>query len=222
MNEGTVFVVDDDPAIRDSLALLLGLHGLRSRMYASAESFLGAYDPAESGCALIDLRMPGMDGLALQQQIRERGWTLPCVIMSAHGDVATTRNALKGGALDFLEKPLDDEAVLLDVVRNAMSIGEARRQSSAQAREVEERFGRLTGREREVMHLLAEGLSNRQIAESLQISPRTVEVYKARLYEKLQIRTTAELVKLVLKAAPGGKGAELQGPEPMHRNGECG
>jgi DNA-binding NarL/FixJ family response regulator len=103
-----------------------------------------------------------------------------------------------------------------------MSVGEARRQSSAQAREVQERFGRLTGREREVMHLLADGLSNRQIAESLQISPRTVEVYKARLYEKLQIRTTAELVKLALKAAPGGTGAELQGPEPMHRNGESG
>jgi RNA polymerase sigma factor (sigma-70 family) len=201
MSDGTVFVIDDDPAIRDSLGLLLGLHGMRSRMFASAESFLAAYDPAEGGCALIDIRMSGMDGLALHGQILGRGWTLPCIMMSAYGDVATTRAALKAGALDFLEKPLDDEVLLLDVVRNALSVDEARRQSNARLRDVHERFGRLTGREREVMQRLADGLSNRQIAESLQISPRTVEVYKARLYEKLQIRTNSDLVKLALELA---------------------
>jgi FixJ family two-component response regulator len=127
MNEGTVFEIEDDPAIRDSLGPLRGPYGLRSRVFASAESFLGTYDLAEGGCALIDLRMSGMDGLTLQQQVLGRSWSLPCILISAHGDVATTGNALKAGALDFLEQPLDDEAVLLDVVRNALSIDEARR-----------------------------------------------------------------------------------------------
>lgn len=203
--QATVFVVDDDPAVRDSLGLLLGLRGLRTQMFASAESFLEAYDPAASGCALIDVRMPGMDGLALFDTILNRRWSLPCIVMSAHGDVAMTRRALKAGAIDFLEKPFDDE-VLVDVIRSAISLDERRRRESTEHREIHDRLQRLTAREREVMKLLVDGHSNRQVAEDLGISPRTVEVYKARLLEKLQVRTITDLVRIALTAqAPGAE-----------------
>lgn len=202
--DATVFVVDDDPAVRDSLGLLLGLRGLRTQMFSSAESFLRAYDPATGGCALIDVRMPGMDGLALFDTILQREWGLPCIVMSAYGDVAMTRKALKAGAFDFLEKPFDDVDVLVDVIHNAISLDETRRRRSSAHRQISDRLQRLTGRENEVMKLLVEGHSNRQVAEELGISPRTVEVYKARLLEKLQVRTITDLVRIALAAATPG------------------
>jgi RNA polymerase sigma factor (sigma-70 family) len=198
MSEATVFVVDDDPAVRDSLGLLLGLRGLRTQMFASAESLLETYDGKGRGCMLIDVRMPGMDGLALFEEIGRRGWTIPCIVMSAYGDVAMTRNALKAGAFDFLEKPFDDVDVLIDVIQNAISLDAVRQREAAEAEVIDERLRRLTGREREVMDLLAQGMSNRQVGETLGISPRTVEVYKARLVEKLQIRTITDLVRISL------------------------
>jgi RNA polymerase sigma factor (sigma-70 family) len=198
MSEATVFVVDDDPAVRDSLGLLLGLRGLRTQMFASAESFLETYDGKGRGCMLIDVRMPGMDGLALFEEIGRRGWSIPCIVMSAYGDVAMTRNALKAGAFDFLEKPFDEVDVLVDVIHNAISLDAARQREAAEAEVIDERLRRLTGREREVMDLLAQGMSNRQVGETLGISPRTVEVYKARLVEKLQIRTITDLVRISL------------------------
>ncbi len=200
--DATVFVVDDDPAVRDSLGLLLGLRGLRTQMFSSAESFLEAYDPAQSGCALIDVRMPGMDGLALFDIILQRQWSLPCIVMSAYGDVAMTRRALKAGAFDFLEKPFDEVDVLVDVIQNAISLDATRREQSSAHRQISDRLQRLTGRESEVMKLLVEGHSNRQVAEELGISPRTVEVYKARLLEKLQVRTITDLVRIALTAEP--------------------
>jgi FixJ family two-component response regulator len=203
VTSGTVFVVDDDPAIRDSLSLLLGLRGVRSRMFKSAEEFLHEYDPSLPGCALIDLRMDGIGGLELQQAIRDRGWLLPCVVMSAYGDVATTRAALKAGAVDFLEKPLNDPDYLLEVIRHALDEDDTRRRVAAHQRGLRERFGRLTPRERDVMMRLAEGMSNREIAADLRISPRTVEIYKAGVFEKMQIRTTAELVKLSIELGGG-------------------
>jgi two-component system, LuxR family, response regulator FixJ len=198
MTEATVFVIDDDPAVRDSLGLLLGLRGLRTQMFASAESFLDTYAATGRGCVLIDVRMPGMDGLTLFEEIGRRGWTIPCIVMSAYGDVGMTRNALKAGAFDFLEKPFDDVDVLIDVIQNAISLDAARQREVAEAEVIDERLRRLTGREREVMDLLAQGMSNRQVGETLGISPRTVEVYKARLLEKLQIRTITDLVRLSL------------------------
>ncbi|MGC4029503.1 MAG: response regulator [Steroidobacteraceae bacterium] len=200
--DATVFVVDDDPAVRDSLGLLLGLRGLRTQMFSSAESFLQAYDPAASGCALIDVRMPGMDGLALFDTILQRQWSLPCIVISAYGDVAMTRKALKAGAFDFLEKPFDDVDVLVDVIQNAISLDATRRRESTAHRQISDRLQRLTGREHEVMKLLVEGHSNRQVAEELGISPRTVEVYKARVLEKLQVRTITDLVRIALGAEP--------------------
>lgn len=194
MSETTVFVVDDDAAICDALSLLISLKGLRACVFRSAEGFLAAYRPEQRGCLLTDLKMTGMSGLELQDALRGKGMTLPVVVLTAHGDVATTRTALKSGAVDFLEKPVDDE-VLIDVLRNALRLDEERHREKTQRDEHEARLSRLTPRERSVLALLAEGLQHREIAERLAISPRTVEVYKARMMEKLQFRTLAEVVR---------------------------
>lgn len=195
MSAPTVFVVDDDASIRDALSLLISLKGLRTAVFSSAENFLETYEPGWRGCLLLDLQMPGMSGLELQTVLRERSIALPVVVLTAHGDVATTRSALKNGAVDFLEKPVDDD-VLVDVLLNAIRLDEKRHQAAAQRAETVERLGRLTPRERDVLGLLAEGLQHREIAERLQISPRTVEVYKARMMEKLQCRSLAEAVRI--------------------------
>ena len=195
----TVFVVDDDASVRDALSLLISLKGMRASVFATAADFLAVYDPAWRGCLLTDLRMPGMDGLALQAELKQRAATLPIVILSAHGDVATTRAALKNGAMDFLEKPVDD-AVLMDVLSNAIRLDAEIRAVSEQRTRVASLLDRLTPRERDVLDLLADGLNHRDIAERLSISPRTVEVYKARMMEKLQCRTLADVVRVGLEA----------------------
>jgi FixJ family two-component response regulator len=139
--------------------------------------------------------MPGMHGLELQEVLVQRNVELPVVVLTAYGDIATTRTALKNGAADFLEKPVDDD-VLIDVLRNAIRLDEARHRVVAERTDTLERLNRLTPRERAVLNLLAEGLQHRDIAERLQISPRTVEVYKARMMEKLHVRSLAEMVRL--------------------------
>jgi two-component system, LuxR family, response regulator FixJ len=195
--EPTVYIVDDDAAVRDSLALLLGLHGYQTQSFAAAEDFLGAWQPERDGCLLLDLKMPGMDGLALQARLNSLGSRLPLVVITAHGDVAAARAALKAGALDFLEKPIDD-ALLLELVAEVMARAREATVSAAQVSDLDERIARLTPREREVMELAADGLNNREIAARLAISPRTVEVYKARMMEKMQVRRLSELIRLVL------------------------
>ncbi len=195
MNDPTVFFVDDDAAIRDALSLLISLKGMRTAVFASAEDFLSTYCADWRGCLLTDLKMPGMQGLELQRALVERNIQLPVVVLTAHGDVATTRTALKNGALDFLEKPVDDD-VLVDVLRNAIRIDEERHRAAAAHAETLERLARLTPREQAVLQLLAGGLQHRDIAERLKISPRTVEVYKSRMMEKLQVRTLAEVVRV--------------------------
>jgi FixJ family two-component response regulator len=198
MNRPTVFIVDDDAGVRNSLAMLLELKGFRTRTFAAAEAFLAEYRPEWPGCLVLDLRMPGMSGLELQADLARRGSALPVIIVTAHGDVATTRSALKGGAVDFIEKPIDDEALVAAIAaafdRDAR--GRERAQAAAGAAE---RLARLTGREREVLALVAEGRHNREIAVALGISPRTVEVYKARMMEKLQVRRVPDLIRLVLE-----------------------
>jgi RNA polymerase sigma factor (sigma-70 family) len=199
MSDSTVFVVDDDASIRDALSLLISLKGLRASVFSSAEDFLEVYDSAWRGCLLTDLKMPGMSGLDLQGLLRDRSVTLPVVVLTAHGDVATTRAALKSGAVDFLEKPVDDD-VLIDVLKNAIRLDEERHKASTQQAETSARLERLTPRERAVLDLLAEGLQHREIAERLAISPRTVEVYKARMMEKLQLRTLADVIRFGTQA----------------------
>lgn len=195
MSDPTVFVIDDDAPVRDALSLLISLKGLRASVFASADDFLKVYDPEWRGCLLTDLQMPGTGGLELQSILRQREIALPVVVLTAHGDVVNTRMALKNGAVDFLEKPVDDD-VLIDVLQNAIRIDAERHATSTQRQDIAERLERLTPREREVLMLLAQGSQHREIAEQLSISPRTVEVYKARMMEKLQCRTLADVIRI--------------------------
>jgi len=195
----TVFLIDDDPGIRDSLSLLLSLKGVRTQPFANAESFIETYRPEWTGCVLTDLRMPGMTGLELQSMLRERGVQVPVVVLTAHGDVATARTALKNGAFDFLEKPVDD-TVLLDVLRKALRVDRERRVAATTRSTTDQRLERLTEREREILALIAAGHQNRDVAAQLGISPRTVEVHKARIMEKLECRSLAELIRVNLAA----------------------
>lgn len=181
--DATIYIVDDDIAMRDSLALLLGLKGFRTQIFASAENLLAAYSPMWFGCMLIDVRMPGMDGLQLHAELCRRECTIPIVIMTAYGDVATARSALKAGAEDFLEKPVDD-SVLIDVLQSAVDAQTALRRTTPRDKGAPQ----LTMREQEVFNMVGAGLQVRQIAEKLGISPRTVEVYKSRMNQKMRGR----------------------------------
>jgi RNA polymerase sigma factor (sigma-70 family) len=198
--EQCIFIIDDDAAIRDSLALLLGLNGYKTLQFSNADDFLRAADPVWSGCMLLDIRMPGTDGLTLQGIMRERGINLPIVFMTAHGDVPTVRTALKAGAVDYLEKPVDPDA-MLGAVRAAIDVDNAQRQKISRNDQSEQRMRTLTPREREVLDLVVQGQQYRQIAAALGISPRTVEVHRARLMEKLGARNISELVRMSISGA---------------------
>lgn len=207
MTEGSVFIVEDDAAVRDSLLLLLGMKNLRVRGFSSAEDFLAAVRPEWSGCILLDLRMPGKGGLELQSTLNERGIRLPVVIITAHGDIAAARAAFRAGAVDFLEKPIDEEA-LFAAIGAALENERKRRGAAEAAAGFEARMARLSGREREVMWLVAEGRQNREVAAALNVSPRTVEIYKARMMEKLQFRRVPDLVRAVEALRRDGRKAE--------------
>ena len=196
-HEQCVYIVDDDAAVRDSLSLLLGLNGFHTLPFASADDFLRVFDTTWSGCLLLDIRMPGIDGLALQALLNEREIALPIIFMTAHGDVPTVRTALKSGAVDYLEKPVDPDAMLA-AVRAALEADSAERNKVARAGLSEQRLLTLTPREREVFGLVVQGQQYRQIAAALGISPRTVEVHRARLMEKLGVRNISELVRMSL------------------------
>jgi RNA polymerase sigma factor (sigma-70 family) len=198
------YIVDDDRGIRDSLTLWLGMRGIRCLAYESAESFLASVQPDWRGCVLIDLQLEGIDGLQLQARLTERCVTMPVIFVTGHGGVAAARNALKAGALDFIEKPLDNER-LVELVGTAMARDAEQAQRRAQAEVLAGRLQRLTQREREVMDQVVAGRHNREIAAELGISPRTVEVYKARLMDKLDVRRVADLVKLALEVRPGSR-----------------
>lgn len=191
----TVYIVDDDASIRDSLGLLLGLRGYRTAPFASAEHFLSAWRAGWVGCVLADLRMPGMDGLALQAELKARGSSLPVVIITGHGDVAAARAAFKSEAVDFLEKPFDDEGPIA-AIEAAFDREEARMASQVQAAHRRQSLAALTEREREVAELLVLGMHNRDVGARLGISPRTVEVHKARVMEKLGARSLADLIRI--------------------------
>ncbi|MBL8287569.1 MAG: response regulator transcription factor [Rubrivivax sp.] len=203
MSADTVYIVDDDPSMRDSLALLLSLAGHVTASFASAEDFLRALKPQWRGCVLADIRMPGMSGLELQRCLAQSGPALPFVIITAHGDVAAARQAFLADAVDFLEKPFEGEQLLAAVrkalmaARAAQALPPAEPGRGARAAAPGSVLAALSAREREVMALLVQGLHNRRIAEELGISPRTVEVHKARVLDKLGVRNLVELVRLV-------------------------
>jgi FixJ family two-component response regulator len=198
MAEPTVFVIDDEPAIRDSLAMLLRSVGLASRTFPSAPAFLEAFDGGIHGCAIADVRMPGMSGLELQEALRARGARLPVIIITGHGDIAMAVRAMKAGAADFIEKPFNEQ-VLLDAVHRALAQVRADAPApGANRSEIETRVATLTPREREVMLLIAEGRPNKVVATRLGLSTRTVEVHRAKVMEKMSARSLAELVRMAI------------------------
>jgi FixJ family two-component response regulator len=187
----TVFIVDDDASVRDALSLLLSLRGYATASFACAEDFLGALDAQWRGVVLADIRMPGMSGLAMQQRLASLPQPLPVVIITGHGDINAAREAFRHDAVDFLEKPFEQNALLQAVENAARRLG-----STEPSRGTRPQESTLSAREREVMQLVVQGLDNRSIGEQLGISPRTVEVHKSRLMAKLGARNLAELMRI--------------------------
>lgn len=193
----TVFIIEDDQSVRDALSLLLSLQGYTVALYANAESLLRAYRPEWCGCLLIDIRMPGIDGLSLQKKLIELGCRMPAIVMTGHGDVDSARTAFRAQAIDFLEKPLD-HAKLLSAIEDALRRQSIAANETLKISQYAQSLANLTPREREVMSLVVGGRHNREIAETLGISARTVEVHKARMMSKLQVDGIPDLVRLSL------------------------
>jgi two-component system response regulator FixJ len=191
----TVFVVDDDASLREALTLFLEAEGFRVEAYASPRAFLDAYDPTARGCIILDISMPEMDGLALQQALLARGAQLPVIFLTGQGDIPKAVQAVKKGAVDFLEKPALD-AEILERIRAAMGQGSGHRSEDRGSLEVQDRYERLTPRQREVMYLVTSGLSNKEVARVLGISIRTAEGHRFRLMEKMQAASLLELTEL--------------------------
>jgi two-component system, LuxR family, response regulator FixJ len=192
-----VHVVDDDPDVRQSLAFLLSTAGLPVRVHDSAVAFLKVAENAEDGCIVTDVRMPGIDGLELQRRLRAAGNTTPVIVMTGHGDIALAVEAMKAGAIDFIEKPFDDEA-LLAAIKLALTRRQTERESSSKAAEVRNRLKLLSKRERQVLDGLVAGKPNKVIAYDLGISARTVEIYRANVMTKMQAPSLSALVRMVL------------------------
>lgn len=193
----TVFVVDDDDAVRDSLAMLISSVGLAVETFESAAEFLAVYVPSRPGCVVLDIRMPGLSGLDLQQRLKAMGATLPIIFISGHGDVPMAVRAMRRGAVDFLLKPFNDQE-LLDRIHHALELEKDRRREKNLRRNVEQRMVLLTPREKEVMGRVIEGETNKVIASRLGLSRRTVEIHRARVMEKMQATSLAQLVWMVL------------------------
>jgi len=194
MNGGIAYLVDDDEAIRDALAWLFRSRGIALRAWPSAEAFLADYAPTMSGCLILDVRMTGMTGIELYDELLARGCAMPAIFLTGHGDVPQAVSALKRGAFDFIEKPFHDNE-LADRVIEALRIEESRLQRDGERARIEERLGMLTDREREVMAAVLAGKLNKVIADELRIAMRTVEVHRARIFEKMGVRSAVELAQ---------------------------
>ena len=198
-----VFVVDDDPSVRRAVARLLRTMGMRVEAFASPLAFLEAAPEVASGCVLLDLQMPGLNGLELQRRMIDAGILLPVVFITGHGDIPASVRAMKAGAVDFLQKPFDDEA-LMDAVEQAIVLHAKRRERQTTSEDVDARLARLTPRETDVMELVAAGLRNRLVAVELGISERTVKVHRGRVMKKLEVSSLPDLVRMVeIRDAPG-------------------
>ncbi len=196
-SNATVMVVDDDAGVRNAMRSLLKSVGLTSQLHASAQEFLGSYDPAQAGCVLLDIRMPGMSGLELQQELNLRGATIPVIFMTGHGDIPMAVEAMQHGAFDFLQKPFRDQD-LLDRIQKAIARDARLRVSLGEHARIRSRLESLTAREREVLDLLIQGKQNKAVAQVLDVSPRTVEIHRARVMEKMDAQSVAELVRMML------------------------
>jgi two-component system, LuxR family, response regulator FixJ len=202
-----VFIVDDDEAVRNSLRLLVKSVGLTAVALVSAQEFLASYDPLQPGCLVLDVRMPGMSGLELQQQLNLRGAVIPVIFITGHGDVPMAVEAMQQGAFDFLQKPFRDQD-LIDRIQRALEKDRANRAELGKHSRLRERHGALTPREREVLALVMSGKANKVMAADLGLSQRTVEVHRARVMEKMGAASLAHLVRMVLDLEEsGGPGA---------------
>lgn len=199
-----VYICDDDEGVRRSLSLLLSESGYANQCFESGEEFLAQCNRGMRGCVVLDLRMPGMDGLEVQQELLARGITLPVIMVTAHGDVSATRAALLAGAVDFIEKPFDEQH-LLGSIERALERERTERERTDRVEAFAACVQRLSEREREILDSVVEGMHNREIAVKLGISPRTVEVYKARMMSKLRVQRIPELMRAVLECAEAGK-----------------
>ncbi len=197
--EPIVFVVDDDPAFRDSMGWLLSRSGLAHQLYASAEEFLAACSDGMQGCVVLDVRLQGMTGLELQEQLKARHVDLPVIMITGHADVPIAIRAMKAGAVDFLEKPFDGQT-LLTCVRGALQKDHRVKAEAARRAHAGTRLKQLTEREREVLEMVAEGLLSKEIAARLGISTRTVEAHRARIMHKTESETLADLIRLAVLA----------------------
>lgn len=199
-----VYVVDDDPAVLDSVSLLIRSAGLKVMAFPSALEFLAAFIPNQIACLVLDIRMPGTTGLELQAELEGAGVALPIIFITGHGDVAQCTRAFKAGASDFLTKPIDGE-LLMEAVRKALRHCIQTHEKTARTQEAEMRLARLSSRELEVLQLVTEGLSSKEIGSRLGLSPRTIEAHRASMFDKLEVGTLAELIKLFVYAVEAGK-----------------
>jgi len=209
-DKAVVHVIDDDEAMRQSLAFLLEAVGMEVQTYESAVAFLKVAPTVKSGCVITDVRMPGLSGVDLLRQLRERKLGIPVIVITGHGDVPLAVEAMKIGALDFLEKPFDDEALLASV-RSALNQLDQDQKRRAERSDIEGRLATLSNRERDVLQGLVAGLANKQIAYDLGISPRTIEIYRANLMTKMQAASLSDLVRMALIA--GILGSDSGGPK---------
>ena len=197
-----IFVVDDDEAVRLSTEMLIKSMGLRVETFDSATEFLEDFDPQQPGCVILDIRMPGMSGLELQDHLNEMKASIPIIFVTGHGDVPMAVTAMKAGAIDFIQKPFRDQE-LIDRVHAALDEDREQRQEAAAQGEINERIKTLTSREFEVMGLVVDGKPNKAIAFDLGLSPRTVEIHRARVMQKMAAGSLADLVRMALRVRPG-------------------
>jgi FixJ family two-component response regulator len=192
----TVFIVDDDPAVRESMGMLMDSAGLDSRDFPSARDFLAAYEAGTPGCLVLDVRMPGMSGIELQEELDRRGAALPIIFLTAYADVPTAVGAVRAGAVDFLQKPVEG-GMLLERVRDALGLDSLSRARRSEAEGARARLARLTARESQVLQLVVEGQTNKAIAKALGISRRTVETHRAHIMRKTDAASLPELIRIV-------------------------
>ncbi len=197
----TVYVVDDDDAVRNSLRLLLKSAGLTAEIAASAPEFLSGYDPGHPGCLVLDVRMPGMSGLDMQHELNMRGATLPVIFITGHGDIPMAVEAMQQGAFDFLQKPFRDSD-LLERVQRALARDAQNRTRLRHTDRIRERLSSLSPREREVLELVTQGKANKMVAGDLGVSQRTVEIHRAHVMQKMEAGSLAELVRMMMSVAP--------------------
>ena len=197
----TIFIVDDDEAIRDSLDMLLRTVDLNTTTFGSGDEFLEAYDPGWEGCILLDIRMPGTSGMEVQKRLAESGCSIPIIFITGHGDIPMAVEAMHIGAFDFIQKPFRDQD-LLDRIDQALTTSDEQEQQSARKKTVQNQFQTLTPREQEVMQFVVHGSANKVIAMDLGVSQRTVEIHRARVMEKMRARSLAELVRMALLIEP--------------------